>query len=280
MLKRLSTIFIVCIVALIFIQCQRPSFVLDEKRMTAVTKDMVLTEAYLQQNYLPDSIAALYYESVLEKHGISRAKYDSSLVWYSENSHRLSDIYSLIEKELKEVKNLTDTFLSDSLHRYRIRFERPTFESGNLWANSSRLMIPPSTTLWPYSQNITPQDPFQPSDTITWTADIIGESPTSIDLTAQLLIVSQQGYKYQKLKSTPTIDKNRWESTFVLPDSLPELPRFTLILFLRKSQEPLYLQHIYLGKPAPISLKTPELLKLEEPKEPESAMEQIEELPQ
>lgn len=93
--------------------------------MAEVTKDMLLTEAYLQQNYLPDSVSVLYYESILDKHGISRARYDSSLVWYSENSYRLADIYALIAEDLTERKNLVDTFLSDSLHRYRLRFERP-----------------------------------------------------------------------------------------------------------------------------------------------------------
>lgn len=271
MLKRISIIAAVLILTLAFVRCQKPSYVLDQKRMAAVTKDMILTEAYLQQNYQPDSIAALYYESVLDKHNISRGKYDSSLVWYSENSYRLADIYTLIGKELTEAKNLTDTFLSDSLHRYRIRYEKPIFESGNLWANSTRLFIPSSTTLWSYTQSMTPMETYQPSDTIRWRADIIGTPPTSLDINAQLLIVSQLGYKYKKIKSTSTIEGSKRENIFVLPDSLPVMPRYTLTILLEKSAEPLYLQHIFLGKSL---LQQPEIVQSQQtniPNELESA---------
>lgn len=280
MLKRLSTILAVLVLALIFVRCQRPSFVLDQKRMAAVTKDMILTEAYLQQNYQPDSVAALYYESILEKHGVSREKYDSSLVWYSENSYRLADIYALIGKELTETKNLVDTFLSDSLQRHRIRFERTNFESGNLWANSARLVIPASMTLWPYTQNLTPLEPFEPSDTIHWSADIIGTPPATLDLTAQLLIVSQLGYRYQKLTSIPTIEGQKWESRFVLPDSLPDFPRYTLILLLKKSAEPLHLQHISMGKALPPQLEVSEMPELERADNPEGEIQPTADVPQ
>lgn len=226
--------------------------------MAEVTKDMLLTEAYLQQNYLPDSVSVLYYESILDKHGISRARYDSSLVWYSENSYRLADIYALIAEDLTERKNLVDTFLSDSLHRYRLRFERPNFEDGNLWANSSRLVIPASTTLWPYTQNLAPLISFQPSDTIRWSAEIIGTSPKTLDLTAQLLIITQIGNRYQKLVNFPTYKDEKWEINFILPDSLPVFPRYTLILLLKKSAETLLLQNISLGKVVPQPLEKSE----------------------
>lgn len=249
MLKRLRIIPVVLLLTLAFAQCQKPSFVLGQKKMAEVTKDMLLTDAYIQHSYPPDSVAALYYESVLEKYGISREQYDSSVVWYSENAYRLADIYALVEKELTETKNLTDTFLADSLHRYRIRFEHPSLENGNLWANSTRLVIPAKTTLWAYSQSVSPIEAFEPSDTIRWSADFIGTPPDSLSLSAQLLIVSELGYRYQKISNAATIQGQRWESTFVLPDSLPTSPRYTLTLLLRKSTNPLRLQHISLGKP-------------------------------
>lgn len=260
MLKRLSTILAILIVTLTLVQCQKPSYVLNKKEMTAVTKDMLLADAYLQQHYEPDSIAALYYESILDKHKISREQYDSSLVWYTENSYRLADIYDIVGAELNASKDLVDTLLSDSIQRYRTRFEGAQDQMHNLWSNSTRLYIPSKQMLWSYTQSITPEEPFNPLDTLLWKARIIGDKPDTLELSAQLLIVTQEGYRYKKIGSTPTLDKERWEASFVLPDSMPSNSRFTLLLVLKKSRQSLYLQHLSVGKPSlpDLELKKPD----------------------
>ncbi|WP_298630210.1 DUF4296 domain-containing protein [uncultured Porphyromonas sp.] len=244
-MKKLSFVAILLSLLLLLTQCQKPFSVLGEKKMRAITKDLILTEAYLQQNYQPDSSAQAYYEGVFKKHGVTRAEYDSSFVWYSANAHKLSDIYTQINTELEASKALVDTFLTDSTHRYRVRFE--PIES--LWSTEKRLFIPKSEQLYVYTQTLYDSEELQPSDTLVWSAVGVGALPDTLKLQVQLLIVNQDGYRFDKIKGTPVSPKGLClESKLQLPDSLPPNPRFTLFLRLQKSKQPLYLQQLSLAK--------------------------------
>lgn len=260
---RLGTIFL--LLMLLMIQCQKPFGVLGEKKMRAITKDLILTEAYLQQNNYSDSIAISSYEGVFKKHGVTRAEYDSSFVWYSANAHKLSDIYTQINAELEASKAVVDTFLPDSILKYRVRFE----PGESFWSTDKRLYIPAKERLFIYTQSIYNSEDLQPSDSLLWSVIGVGELPDMLDIEVQLLIVNQDGYRFDKIKgsqiSTSLLTNSlRLESRLLLPDSLPPNPRFTLFLKLQKSNHPLYLQQISLAK------KEEELRTSEESNEPEN----------
>ena len=249
--------------------------------MRAITKDLILTEAYLQQNNYSDSIAISSYEGVFKKHGVTRAEYDSSFVWYSANAHKLSDIYTQINAELEASKAVVDTFLTDSIHKYRMRFE----PGESFWSTDKRLYIPAKERLFVYTQSIYNSEELQPSDSLLWSAIGVGELPDTLDLEVQLLIVNQDGHRFDKIKgtqiSTPLlINTLRLESRFLLPDSLPPNPRFTLFLRLQKSQQPLYLQQLsFVKKMEEPSSEEPDEAKDEEPLNdealPAEAMEEL-----
>lgn len=254
-MKRLRLGAIFLLLMLLLTQCQKPFGVLGEKKMRAITKDLILTEAYLQQNNYSDSIAISSYEGVFKKHGVTRAEYDSSFVWYSANAHKLSDIYTQINAELEASKAVVDTFLTDSIHKYRVRFEpRESF-----WSTDKRLYIPAKERLFIYTQSIYNGEELQPSDSLLWSAIGVGELPDTLDLEVQLLILNQDGFRFDKIKGTPVLTNAlRLESKLLLPDSLPPSPRFTLFMRLQKSHQPLYLQQLSLAK------------KVEEPSSEES----------
>lgn len=229
--------------------------------MRAITKDLILTEAYLQQNNYSDSIAISSYEGVFKEHGVTRAEYDSSFVWYSANAHKLSDIYTQINAELEASKAVVDTFLTDSIHKYRVRFE----PGESFWSTDKRLYIPAKERLFIYTQSIYNSEDLQPSDSLLWSAIGVGELPDTLDIEVQLLIVNQDGHRFDKIKGSQiSINAFRLESKLLLPDSLPPNPRFTLFLKLQKSNHPLYLQQISLAK------KEEELRTSEESNEPEN----------
>ena len=58
--------------------------------------DAILRVSNLERGH--DEALAKYYEVVLEKHGITQAQFDSSLVWYTDNPARFDKIYPKIEK--------------------------------------------------------------------------------------------------------------------------------------------------------------------------------------
>ena len=53
-------------------------------------------------NYSHDQEVAGYYKNVLDKHGITQAQFDSSLVWYTDNPQIFNKIYPKVIERLEE----------------------------------------------------------------------------------------------------------------------------------------------------------------------------------
>jgi hypothetical protein len=84
----------------------RPWNVLPENRMEVVLYDLYMADAEVSENYgvfMNDSARkAQLLESVLEQHGITRARLDSSLAWYADNLDRYVKINENITKRYDE----------------------------------------------------------------------------------------------------------------------------------------------------------------------------------
>ena len=90
-------------VLMVFAGC-RPKGILSSRQMQNVLYDLHRADAILRQynlEYGHDEDLAKYYEVVLEKHGITQAQFDSSLVWYTDHPSRFDKIYPKIEKRCK-----------------------------------------------------------------------------------------------------------------------------------------------------------------------------------
>ena len=101
-MKRFGLILFV--VLMVFAGC-RPKGILSSRQMQNVLYDLHRADAILRQYDLelgPDEVLAKYYEVVLEKHGITQAQFDSSLVWYTDHPSRFDKIYPKIEKHCKD----------------------------------------------------------------------------------------------------------------------------------------------------------------------------------
>ena len=70
--------------------------------------DAVLTEKGLYDRKLKDSTES-YYNYILVKHNISRAKFDSSLLYYGKNTDHLNEMYDQVIALLKEKYNRVHT---------------------------------------------------------------------------------------------------------------------------------------------------------------------------
>ena len=81
----------------------RPRGVLSSRQMRHVMVDLHKTDALLQiygYMYGHDSIEDSYYAAVLQKHGITQAQFDSSLVWYTNNPQIFDKIYPKVLADL------------------------------------------------------------------------------------------------------------------------------------------------------------------------------------
>lgn len=86
----------------------RPDYVLDEESMIDVLADVHRSEALLELQQVNTSFSnndeykKSVMAAVLVKHGVTRAQYDSSLVWYGQNLASLVRVYSKVQKRLDE----------------------------------------------------------------------------------------------------------------------------------------------------------------------------------
>lgn len=82
----------------------RPSGVLSSRQMRNVLYDMHRADAILQvggYSYGHDEQLAKSYQLVLDKHGITQAQFDSSLVWYTDHPQIFDKIYPKVVARLE-----------------------------------------------------------------------------------------------------------------------------------------------------------------------------------
>ena len=99
---KLNWLVIVCVL-LAVVGC-RPRGVLSNNEMREVLYDLHRADGAIQvagYNYSHDQEVAGYYKNVLEKHGITQAQFDSSLVWFTDNPQIFNKIYPKVIERLE-----------------------------------------------------------------------------------------------------------------------------------------------------------------------------------
>jgi len=130
-LERLLCIILVCVP--LMTAC-RGRDVLSSRQMVAVLTDLHRMDGMIQVKNITrkqseDEVA--YYDAVLDSHGVTRAQFDSSLVWYTLHPQRFNKLYPKVLKNLEEEHNLyvDETEKFSALHAERkAHFELFTFE--------------------------------------------------------------------------------------------------------------------------------------------------------
>lgn len=82
----------------------RPRGVLSSGEMREVLVDLHKTDAMIQLaglSYNNQEAKAIYYAQVLQRHGITQAQFDSSLVWYTANPQLFNKIYPKVMADLQ-----------------------------------------------------------------------------------------------------------------------------------------------------------------------------------
>ena len=82
----------------------RPRGILSNREMREVLYDLHRADGAIQvagYNYSHDQELAGYYKNVLDKHGITQAEFDSSLVWFTDNPQIFNKIYPKVIERLE-----------------------------------------------------------------------------------------------------------------------------------------------------------------------------------
>ncbi len=99
--------------------CQEaPEYVLEEDRMTDLLTEMHLAEGLLsvQKKQVSDNpeYGQEVIAAVLERQQVSRAQYDSSLVWYSQHLNSLIRVYRHVDENLAERRSEWEQIVAQS----------------------------------------------------------------------------------------------------------------------------------------------------------------------
>jgi hypothetical protein len=89
--------------------------------MREVLVDLHKTDALLQLSglqYGHDEAANIYYAMTLERHGVTQAQFDSSLVWYTAHPQLFDKIYPKVLKDLQEER---EAFVAAHEEELRVR---------------------------------------------------------------------------------------------------------------------------------------------------------------
>ncbi|MBO6306197.1 MAG: DUF4296 domain-containing protein [Paludibacteraceae bacterium] len=90
----------------------RPKGILHSSEMREVLVDLHKTDALLQVSglqYGHNEALDIYYAQVLEKHGITQAQFDSSIVWYTAHPLLFDKIYPKVEADIEAERTAFQT---------------------------------------------------------------------------------------------------------------------------------------------------------------------------
>ena len=137
MSNRLHWFLLGAIVA--FCACSKtPSWVIPEKEMEDLLFDIHLAESKIDNDYSQFNDSARkqkLFSSVFEKHGVTKADFDTSLVWYASKLEIYIEMYGRITDRYKVLKDTLDARLSVQ-NELENRPKR-------IWENDSVLVLRP-----------------------------------------------------------------------------------------------------------------------------------------
>lgn len=153
------------------IACSKvPSGVLSEKKMKEVLIDMHLAEAMINSNYKEyntyEKKAALY-KSVFDKHGVTEADYDTSLVWYGRNLDIYMRVYDGVIAELNAKKKALGDIQPDAA-------PNTGQDSVNIWNRFDYLTFSPQSPYNGVYFNFVPQGGYKAGSSFVLSLEVWG----------------------------------------------------------------------------------------------------------
>lgn len=146
----------------------RPDYVLDEDQMVDLLVDVHKAEGLMEmqaehnsdKEYQQAIMAAVFVE-----HGVSRAQYDSSLMWYARHLNQLVRVYSHVDEKLLDEHDKWSTLTTDSR-------DFVTSESGDsvqLWTMRNFLVLDRQRFIDRRFWELESDSNFHKGDTLRWT---------------------------------------------------------------------------------------------------------------
>ncbi|MDR2147684.1 MAG: DUF4296 domain-containing protein, partial [Tannerella sp.] len=173
---------IVSVFIIIFLSasCSRvPKDVISEKKMRKVLYDMQVAEAMVSveyEKYRTTEEKQKLYDAVFDKHGITQAEYDSSLIWYGKNMDLYMAVYKLVLKDIEKNIDLLGDVKQDPLSG-----EASTRDSLDIWIQDNSFAFAHGTSFAQLIFDIKPQVPYSQGSIYKLDLNLCGILPAMRD---------------------------------------------------------------------------------------------------
>ena len=116
-----------------------PSYVISEGKMEYILYDYHIAQGMAEaQNGDIEANRYIYVQKVFEKHGITEAEFDSSMVWYSGHASHLNNMYKHIEARLERESREAGLNIPEEDKFARFTAEGDT---ANIWQGNEMLFL-------------------------------------------------------------------------------------------------------------------------------------------
>ncbi len=179
-------LFILSALCLFAASCKKeiPSYVIQPEEMEDILYDYHLAQAVGDRwNGAERYKSKLVMEYVFKKHDITQAEFDTSMVWYTRNMEKLSDVYTNLSKRF-EVAN------SNIAHVYQ-SYEKEKSASGdsvNLWCNRKLYVLSSSPLTNRVTFEIKADTTFHELDCLVWNMNVFRKENKKGGLYASLIV--------------------------------------------------------------------------------------------
>lgn len=126
---KLKILFLI-LICVAMIGC-RPRGVLTSKELRDLLYDLHRVDGAAQvagYNYGHNQELASYYQSVLDKHGVTQAQFDSSLVWYTDHPQIFNKIYPRVVARLQVDMDSEEALRNERIAEKRSKQDTKTEE--------------------------------------------------------------------------------------------------------------------------------------------------------
>lgn len=154
----------------------RPDYVLDEQQMTTLLTDIHRAEGLLEaQKSQYDEVEQqqAVMAAVLVKHQVTRAQYDSSLIWYSQNLKQLIRVYARVKSNLEQEAEQWENIIAES----QLAPLSPEGDSVQLWREDTYLILDPARMTQMHYFEVKADSNFHAADSLDWQFRVRQVSP-------------------------------------------------------------------------------------------------------
>lgn len=191
-MRKIETLANALILTLLLTACQtRPDYVIDEERMTDLLTDVHMAEGLIdvQQRHNRDDVdyGQQVMAAVLMKHDVSKADYDTSLVWYSQHLTTLNRIYRHVNDNLKD-REQEWMALADEADDFGLS---PAGDSVSLWRQPPYLVMDEAHLTHFRTWTLATDSNFHKGDTVRWLLHV-GHVPEGEAVIASLALLQRE----------------------------------------------------------------------------------------